>query len=503
MRLSRSISADTFLPARRSRTWLWAAGSIAAVILVLGATLMGHAVVAGRHAPPLMVAAPPVPPLAVLAATPPDVSAQLVALDANAGHLVALTTIGEPTCPPDAACPPAPPLQRFIVFDGQTGAVLATIPLAGSVTQSVLLFADSSRHLAYAVAPESVDIYSTVTGQRTGGYALPSIHWERESGGVLDATWGELLLAGGGYLEALDAATGHPLAVWQAPAGMTATDGPLLDEVHGLVYLLARPATGQPELVALDAATLAPVGQVTLPGGSRLGPLDAATQTLYVSGKSGAPCQYQVNTTSGLALAPAENTATACDASAVGWNSVLQHIYAAGPAGISVRDASTAHAVAALPVRVAWPATAPLPVDATRGLVYLPDERGTILIARDGATPGALSGGSAALLARAAMARFLPNTNQDPPFVAPESFPAAEGTTHLDFWQHYSDIGWHGPYAGTTTTAVSTAPGQPGSYLVTFSMSWYQVFQRQHTWVCLVAPDGSVLLQAESGDGVP
>ncbi|HEY7339766.1 MAG TPA: hypothetical protein VH591_02695, partial [Ktedonobacterales bacterium] len=121
----------------------------------------------------------------------------------------------------------------------------------------------------------------------------------------------------------------------------------------------------------------------------------------------------------------------------------------------------------------------------------------------DGAVPGALASGSAALLARAALGRFLPDTNQDPPFVAPESFPAAVGTIKLNFWQHYPDIGWRGPYPGTTETAVSAAPGKPGSYLVTFSMSWYQVFQRHHTWVCLVAPDGSVLLQSESGDPVP
>ncbi|MGH2514911.1 MAG: hypothetical protein ACRDHP_04580, partial [Ktedonobacterales bacterium] len=142
-------------------TWPWAAGSILAVALVLGATLIGHSVITGRQAPPLRAAAPALPVLPVVATTPASVSAQLVALDASAGTLVALTTAGEPTCPPAAACPPAPPLQRFAVFDGQTGTPLAWSPLSGSVTGSMLLLADPSRHLAYAVAPQSVDIFST------------------------------------------------------------------------------------------------------------------------------------------------------------------------------------------------------------------------------------------------------------------------------------------------------------------------------------------------------
>jgi hypothetical protein len=38
---------------------------------------------------------------------------------------------------------------------------------------------------------------------------------------------------------------------------------------------------------------------------------------------------------------------------------------------------------------------------------------------------------------------------------------------------------------------------------VTFSISWQQLFTRQHTWICLVAPDGSVQLQSDQGDAVP
>ncbi|HLZ25220.1 MAG TPA: hypothetical protein VKQ30_24130 [Ktedonobacterales bacterium] len=503
MRLTRFRAARGSVRSDRGRTWPWAVGSIVVVVLVLGATLLGHTIVSGRHRSPVTVSPPPLPPLDVVGATPAGTSAQLVALDANAGHLVALTAPGEPVCPPNAACPPAPPLQSLTVLDGQTGAILAATPLTPSGTRSVLLLADPSRHLAYAVAPQSVDIYSTVTGKRTGGYVLPSVPWTRESGGILDPVHGELILVGGTSIEAFDAATGHPLAVWQLPADTTRTEGPVLDVAHGLLYLLTQSATSQPLLLALDTATLARTGQMALPGGARLGPLDAATQTLYIFGKSGTPCQFSVSVAGGLALTPTASAGSVCDAGAVGWNPALGHVYLAAPAGILIRDAATHQSVAALPVRVAWPATAPLLVDPSRGLLYLPDQRGMILIVRDGAVPVALSAGSALLLARAALARFLPDTNQDPPFVAPESFPAADGATSLSFWIHFADIGWRGPYAGTTATAVSAAPGRPGNYQVTFTLSWYQVFQRHHVWVCLVAPDGGVLLQSESGDTVP
>lgn len=504
MRLTRPFSARGSVSSGQSRTWPWAAGSIAAVVLVLGSALIGHTIAAHRHATPLIVAAPWVPPLAVVAATPAGISTQLVALDSGAGHLVALTTSGQPTCPPVAACPPAPPLQRFMVFDGQTGAVLATSPLTGDATQSALLLVDPSRHLAYAISPAASDVYSTVTGQRIDGYLLPTLGWSRVSGGVLNAADGELILAGNSSVAALDAATGQSRAVWQAPPGTSRIAGPVLDTERGLVYELAQPTAGQPTLVALNAATLAVVGQAPFPAGSRLGPFDAATQTLYVFGKSGTPCQYTVNTTTGLAFAPAASAGMSCVATNVGWNPALGHLYAAGPSGVSIHTSGASQPIAALPLRVAWPASSPLLIDAPRDLLYLPDEHGTILIARDSATPAAsLPVGSAVLLARAALGHFLPDTNQDPPFIAPERFPAAAGTTSLSYWQHYADIGWQGPYAGTIATAVTAVPGKPGSYLVTFTMSWYQLLQRQHTWVCRVAPDGSVLLQADSGDPVP
>jgi len=148
-------------------------------------------------------------------------------------------------------------------------------------------------------------------------------------------------------------------------------------------------------------------------------------------------------------------------------------------------------------------------VDAHRGLLYLLAAHGSIVILRDGTSPAPLSGPTAALLARGALTMFIADPNQDPPFVSAETFPLAAGTParpetrNEQYWIHFSDLGWNGPHPGTASTSVASAPGQPGAYLVTFSISWLQTSQRQHTWVCLVTPNGAVRLQSSRGDDVP
>ncbi|HEV8193801.1 MAG TPA: hypothetical protein VGP82_20300, partial [Ktedonobacterales bacterium] len=90
-----------------------------------------------------------------------------------------------------------------------------------------------------------------------------------------------------------------------------------------------------------------------------------------------------------------------------------------------------------------------------------------------------------------------------------ESFPLAAGSPAQptsrpeQYWIHFSGRGWQGPYPGTASTSVASDPGHPGAYTVTFSISWQQLFTRQHMWVCLVAPDGAVELQSDQGDPVP
>jgi hypothetical protein len=74
----------------------------------------------------------------------------------------------------------------------------------------------------------------------------------------------------------------------------------------------------------------------------------------------------------------------------------------------------------------------------------------------------------------------------------------------MTYWIHYVDFQWSlGPYPGTTAALVVPDSGHEGGYLVTFTITWHETFLRTHTWVCAVAPDGSVALRSDSGDLVP
>lgn len=486
-------------------TWPWALGTALVVAAVLLAALSVRHVVAGTRAAAKSVPAPSVPAAAVAGATPPGTYIRLAALDSSAGHLVALTSAAQPQCPPNGACPPAPALTTFTVADAATGQPLTTTPLTTSATApaaaAVLLLADPSRHLAYAVSPGAVTLFSTTTGASAGGYALPAsvaAAWPRESGGALDPQRGVLLLAGSGQLLALDAATGRPLASRVLAAGATVA-GLTLDPASATVYaLLQSPGSAAPTLAAFDETTLATTSQVPLPPGARLGPLDTATGTLYLPGATTGQCAYSLR-----AARLVSTPIAVCDALALGWNAATGHLYTSDAAGLTLRDAATGRALAALPIRAAWPGDHPLLVDATRGLLYLPDDRGTVLLVRDGPESAALTPGGALLLARSALAALLPNTNQDPPFVAPATFPAAPGARPEAYWIHFSDLGWQGPYPGDAASAVSPLPGAAGGYAVTFTITWSQLFRRTHVWTCDVSPNGAVRLAAETGDAVP
>src|SRR5260221_11014137 len=115
----------------------------------------------------------------------------LPGLDAPAAPVGVLTAASDPPSPPVGACPGAPALAAFVGLDGATGAELAHTPLAGEAapaSASVLLLTDAAHHVAYAVAPHAVTLFSTLTGERTGGYALPNdVSWPREAGGALPA----------------------------------------------------------------------------------------------------------------------------------------------------------------------------------------------------------------------------------------------------------------------------------------------------------------------------
>ncbi len=500
----------------RPRSWLWALGSISIVLVILLGAFVGRRLIQTAQQPPV-VSAPTTLPLPVVAATSSHTSYQLAALDTASGHLVALASDAALDCPPPlvGGCPPAPPLTTFAVLDGSTGAPITATPLTGAAstaTQAVVLLTDSAAHRAYAITPHAVVVFSTATGAALATYQLPpDISWQRESGAALDSGHHTLLLAGTSQVLALDTTTGRILAHQPLPASAT-VEGPALDPVNGRLHLLLRDTpTAAPTLASYDAATLVPQGQLTLPAGTRLGPLDSASQTLYLFAGDGSVQRLTLTGALPSTGAAALQTQPALRGSLMlGWNDATHHLYAAGATNIIARDASTGSPVAALPLRVAWNPAAPLLGDATRGLLYLPDPRGVIVIVRDpAAAPSAsasgLTPGAAALLARAALAHFLPDTNQDPPFLSPATFPVSDSTSTRDarYWILFSDIGWKGPYPGTAQTSVTPDSAHMGGYLVTFTITWNQSFLRTHTWVCAVAADGSVRLRSDSGDVVP
>lgn len=506
----------------RSRLRLWAIGSTLLVMLLVGGAYVAHrAVVNTRAVPP--VSAQPVPPLAVVAATAPGPSYELLAEDAPAGHVVALASASQPICPPIGLCPPPVPLNSFVVFDASSGAILSRAPLSGNsgAAASVLLLLNDQSHIAYAVAPRSVSLFSTITGASLGGYALPaSISWAQETGGVYDPRQHALILSGGGQLAVLDAATGglRRLVGIRVPGG---EDGLVLDTFSDTVTLLALGApTTPPRLLVYDAVTLESQSQVPLPLAIGLGPLTPDGRFIAVYEKDGAVA-FQPS----LAVAPAQIVPAAAGAKALGWLDAGggasaagdssdpldgSDIYVATATGIDLREATTGKILASLPIPVAWSGAAPLLVDTRSGSVYLPSSHGQVIVARYAKSGGStvLGAGTAVVLAHSALASFLPFTNQDPPFITPDSFllsatPAGQ-TIPLTYWIHYVDFQWSlGPYPGTTSAAVKPDSANVGGYVVTFRITWFETYLRSHTWVCAVAPDGSVALRSDSGDLVP
>jgi hypothetical protein len=257
-------------------------------------------------------------------------------------------------------------------------------------------------------------------------------------------------------------------------------------------------------LVAYDARTLAPAGQWPLPAGARLGPLDDTEHALYLFLPGGITSRLAVSVAPGGATTLTSSIATSLHgATVLGWNASAGHLYAADSAGLTVRDRASGQALSSLPIQVALPTDAAVPVDTARDLVYLPTAAGELVVAHDLSARQPLSAATALLLGRSAMARFLPDTNQDPPFVTPQSFPAGAGMRAQSYWIHFSDLGWQGPYSGSATSTVTRESSAPGAYAVTYTIAWNQLFARSHTWTCEVRPDGGVRLQSQSGDAVP
>lgn len=519
--------------------WPWALGSVAAVCLVLAATLLTHAAVEHARSEAYTVPAPSTPLLQVDAITRPEGGARLVALDANAGVVDVLAAPvssqgGEGTVlPAPQGCPPAihgclpaaiePAASTFLVLDDVTGATRARVPLAGSCAaarDATTLLEDPTHGRTYALDAATLVMLDTRSGACLGAVRLPGATNSTSDGASLSGALigaaltpdsGGLYLAYAHALFLVDPANGHLLRGGAlAPQEGSLVAGPVLDLTSNAVFTLER-TSAETSLVAFAADTLTPMRSVDLPAGARLGPLLPDTRALVLYSATGTITLRDTATllrqppSSGGAPKPLTHLGGLPNTLALGWERSSETVLAAGTRGLQLYGVTgtARHLVAALPLPLATvPGWEPLLVDSARQESILPVGDGSLVFVRNVATR-TIDQHAALLFARAALARYLPDTNQQPPFLDATTFPLAPGSAPRAYYIHFSDLGWQGPYPGSASTRVASVPGASGAFQVTYGIAWNQLFPRQHSWVAQVERDGSVRLLSSSGDAVP
>jgi hypothetical protein len=430
------------------------------------------------------------------------------------------------------------PVAGVVFYDSATGAVRAEHVAPATGTREIFALTDTAHGVTYLIDPSGVTTFSDATGQQTGTYtsqlsadadhALQSVALDEQLGLIY-------ALDSNDNLTAYTAADGQQVASVTLPS--TSLPQLLVDEnenTHRL-YVFSTGGDQPATLTAYYASDLGPLGS---PLGSWLipqgkggdftaGPLDAATHTLYLWGPSPAGSTTAVWTLdldtlpasgAGQTVIPQEVPELA-GAVSLGFDGALPLlatragdvaalaprtfqpyaglplVQASEPAGLPLMQASDPFAYSA----------APLPIDSNARLAYLPGADNTLLIvslARP-ASYAAPNAATAELIARAGMAKLLPDTHQDPPFVSAQTFPLGAGSVTRQYFIHYSDLGWKGPYSGGASVGSVKAGAAPGDYTMTFTISWNQLFLRQHSWTVEVTPDGRTHLRGESGDAIP
>ena len=500
------------------RTWPWAAGSIVAVLVILAATLIGRQFAANRRATGYLVAPPSLPTLDVLGVTPAGRSLRLAALDPATDHLLALTSAPTRQCPQGVSCIASPTPDTLAVYDGATGQPLASRQLVANdpLTYAQFLVVDGKRGVAYAISPPGEGTTATLyalsssIGEAMGERTLPLAVSASLSGAALVPLNGDLALVAGNQLLLLDPATGAitgQQVITPAGDSNVAVDGPLVNPSGTTIALVARDSSGT-SLRTFDARSLQPLATRPLPNGTRLGDYDAASGVFALIGPGGDVSTMTTDAATSPGGAP-QAFQGVTGAQAVAWDSARHWLVVAHTGDVTVYDAQSGQPLAALPITAAVkdaaaPASRALLVAPGDGRLLIRDATGQMVIARDvGATRRAAGAGTALLLARSAMTRFLPEPKQTPAFVAATSFPAGAGSGPRDYYIHFSDRGWQAFPNGSIASGVSATTRERAVYQITFTISWYQLFQHTHTWTCLVMADGSVRLSAESGDALP
>jgi hypothetical protein len=489
-------------------TWIWALGTALVVVVLVAGAVVSHRAVAGARLAAAYAPPPAVPPAAVTAVLRPESGAAFVAPTGVPGQLALLAEPLEPSCAPTGVCDPPPALDTLLIVDATTGTTVARTPLVGAARQAVALAVDSRRGRAYVISASEVDVFATTNAASAGIFALPAgVTCGPGTGAAVTADGTLLLTARRGDRPALLGIDGASGAVRYADvvAGADQLDGPVYDPDANLAIVLGRQARDA-TLAVYGAADGAARGAVDVPAGARLGPLDTARRTLYLFEADGATGAIHladhIGGTGGASVAPVP---ALYGALALGWNATLGHIYVADDHGLRILDAASGKTLAALPLAVTSVPTAPLPIEETTGALYVPTEHGAVAIVRDAPDPAAraLTPDTAALLARAAIARLLPRGGQNPPFITPETFTVGPGDRTLSYWAHDVEFGSDGPYPGTAQLQVAAAASAAGAYDLRFTATWDLRFVHTRVWVYRVERDGAVRLVSDQGDGLP
>lgn len=501
----------------RRRVWPWAAGSILITLAVIAVTLVGHRLAAQARLAAEVAPAPALPPLAVNAIIHAPGQVSHLTLDQRTHTLVADVTgaICPAPTPTSAPCDTsAPQLTGVLFYDSVSGAKRGQRLTAPPSAGGPIALTDTLHGVTYLVGSSGVSILSDATGRQIGAY--PSAIAASALAAGIDAQAGVIYtLDSKGALSAFTAADGQTLAsvtlppISQLPPA--ATPQIIVDASAGRVYVFAAGHNQSEPLFAYAAADLAPLGSWRVSADLEPGPFDAAAHTLYLRGDGGSVWRLDLTTLpahgAGQTVTPQRDVAlSGPTVAAFGWESATSARLLMNSAGVEAFASGATRPYALLPlVQAPEVSSWLLPMDASAGLAYLPGDDNTILIASlatptNYAAPNAVT---AALIARAGMAKLLPAPTQSPPFASARTFPLGAGAVERHYFIYYSDLGWKGPYAGTASVGDVMAGAAPGDYTMTFTIAWDQLFVRQHSWTVEVTPDGRTHLRAESGDGLP
>ncbi|MGH2502207.1 MAG: hypothetical protein ACRDID_06790, partial [Ktedonobacterales bacterium] len=429
-------------PSPRRRVWPWAAGSILITLAVIAATLVGHRLAAQHRLASEVAPAPALPPLAVQAIARAPGQITHMTLDARTHTLVAqiIECLSKPPTSPQTpqavACDSADvvPVSGVAFFDGATGATRAQYLSPSSKPAQAIALTDTAHGVTYLLTNGGVSVFSDATGKQTNQYDSQLVATAQAT--ALDDQTGLIYTVNGdSALNALTAADGQYTASASLPppsASGTTDPQVRIDASAGRVYVYNGNAMN-PVLYAFNASDLAPLGSWRLPGrGGWLGPLDSAAHTLYLG-------VSQIN----LSALPADGAGEQVNAeqtvqdailgkaSRFGFDSASGAAVVMNSVGVEAFAINATQPYAALPLVHAPTVLSAdanpwlLPVDSAAGLAYLPGDDNTILIVSlaqpaSRAAPNALT---AEVIARAGMAALLPDTNQNPPFLAAQTFP--------------------------------------------------------------------------------